>query len=312
MRYSLLALPKRLVHSLAKILAIGLLFLAAPLFAETWTDPATGIKWEYSPDDSGEATIKRASNASGFLIIPSTINGHSVTAIGWGVFQDCPGITSVTIPNSVTEIREFAFAGCTSLSSITIPDSVTTIGWNAFWGCASLSSMTIPDSVTLIEDGAFAGCGAVFVEKGNTAYKSTPEGILMSANGRELLHAPVSISAYTIPKSVTTIGSCAFSGCASLTSIIVPESVTEIKQDAFSGCINLYHTYILNKTCKIHPQAFARSPTEIVFGPPPEETVPEEMSPYLFWVYVEAGILAVVGAVLGIWWWRKRKARARQ
>ena len=35
MRYSLLALPKRLVRSLAKMLAIALLFLAAPLFAAT-------------------------------------------------------------------------------------------------------------------------------------------------------------------------------------------------------------------------------------------------------------------------------------
>ena len=221
-------------HSLAKVLAIGLLFLAAPLFADTWTDPATGTQWEYSLSNSGEATIGKASNAAGSLTIPSTINGHSVTAIGDEAFRGCSSLTSVTIPNSVTELGHDAFSGCTSLTSVVIPDSVTTIGYDAFSGCTSLTSITIPESVTTIGD---------------------------------------------------------FS---------------------FSDCSNLRHAYLLNKTCKIAPNAFEGSPTEIVFGPPPEEPVPEEMSPSLFWVYVGVGILAVVGVVfLGIWW-RKRKARARQ
>lgn len=237
-----------------------------------------------------------------------------------------------------------------------IPDGVTTIGYDAFEGCTSLTSLTIPNCVTRIWGSAFAGCGAVFVEKGNTVYKSTSEGVLMSADGRELLHVPAStviyripnnvttigwnafsgctnltsvtipdsvteiwggafsgctsLTAVTIPNSVTTIGDGAFSGCTSLTSVNIPDSVTTIGIHAFSGCSNLRHAYILNKACEIHPQAFERSPTEIVFGPPPEESA--EMSPYLFWIYVEAGILAVVGVVLlGIWRWRKRKARAR-
>ena len=314
----------------------------------------------------------------------------SATIIGDSAFLGCTSLISVTIPDSVTEIGGQAFEGCGAVfvekwntaymstsegilmsadgrellhvpaSTVTyrIPDSVTTIGGGAFSGCTSLTSVTIPDSVTVIRDYAFAGCGAVFVEKWNTAYKSTSEGILMSANGRELLHVPASTVAYTIPASVTGIGVGAFSGCTSLTTVTIPDSVTEIGDVAFEGCTsltavtipdsvtaigwgafsgctsltsitipesvttigdfsfsdcsNLRHAYLLNKTCKIAPNAFEGSPTEIVFGPPPEEPVPEEMSPSLFWVYVGVGILAVVGVVfLGIWW-RKRKARARQ
>ncbi len=148
MCYSLLALPKRLVRSLAKVLAIGLLFLAAPLLAETWTDPATGTQWEYSLSNSGEATIGKASNAAGSLTIPSTINGHRVTAIGIEAFQGCTNLTSVNIPDSATIIGDSAFLGCTSLISVTIPDSVTEIGSFTFLGCTSLTSLTIPDSVT--------------------------------------------------------------------------------------------------------------------------------------------------------------------
>ena len=139
MRYLLLALPNRLIHSLAKVFTIGLLLLAAPLFAETWTDPATGIQWKYSLwrdsfDDSDKATIEGASNAFGSLAIPSTINSHRVTTIEVGAFADCTSLTSVTIPESVTEIESYTFSGCTSLTAVTIPASVTEIWPNAFSG----------------------------------------------------------------------------------------------------------------------------------------------------------------------------------
>lgn len=148
MQHALLTLPKRLVRTLAKVFTIGLLLLAAllfaaPLFAETWTDPTTGIQWKYSLwrdsfDDSDKATIEGASNAFGSLAIPSTINSHRVTTIEDGTFADCTSLTSVTIPDSVTKIEDGAFADCTSLTSVTIPDSVTTIGYDAFKGCTNL------------------------------------------------------------------------------------------------------------------------------------------------------------------------------
>lgn len=148
MQHALLTLPKRLVRTLAKVFTIGLLLLAAllfaaPLFAETWPDPTTGIQWKYSLwrdsfDDSDKATIEGASNAFGSLAIPSTINSHRVTTIEDGTFADCTSLTSVTIPDSVTTIRDSAFLGCTSLTSVTIPDSVTTIGYDAFKGCTNL------------------------------------------------------------------------------------------------------------------------------------------------------------------------------
>ena len=51
-----------------------------------------------------------------------------VTNIGDSAFQDCSGLTSVTIPDSVTSIGDEAFYGCTSLSNMTIPDGVMDIG----------------------------------------------------------------------------------------------------------------------------------------------------------------------------------------
>ena len=47
---------------------------------------------------------------------------YSVTSIGGSAFQNCSGLTSVTIPNSVTSIGNFAFSGCTGLKKVNITD----------------------------------------------------------------------------------------------------------------------------------------------------------------------------------------------
>ena len=112
---------------------------------------------------------------------------NSVTSIGKGAFYECRGLTSVTIPNSVTSIGDYAFDKCSGLTSVTIGNSVTEIGDDAFLGCTGLTSITIPNSVTDIGDGAFDGC-----------------------NG---------LTSVTIGNSVTLIGFEAFNGCSGLTRI---------------------------------------------------------------------------------------------
>ena len=91
---------------------------------------------------------------SGKLVIPSTVRYYDATyyvvAIDENAFEDCTGMTSVTIPYTVTRIGEEAFDECTGLTSISIPNSVTSIEAGAFDGCKSLTSVTIPNSVTSI------------------------------------------------------------------------------------------------------------------------------------------------------------------
>ncbi len=80
-----------------------------------------------------------------------------VTSIGVDAFYDS-GLTSVTIPGSVTSISRFAFQSCAKLTSVNIMDGVTSIGRWAFGQCLALTSITIPDSVTSIEVFAFVFC----------------------------------------------------------------------------------------------------------------------------------------------------------
>lgn len=66
-------------------------------------------------------------------------------SITGSAFENCSGLTSVTIPNSVTLINNRAFWDCTGLTSVTIPNSVTSIGNNAFNNCSGLTELIIED-----------------------------------------------------------------------------------------------------------------------------------------------------------------------
>ena len=185
---------------------------------------------------------------------------NSVTSIEDDVFARCTSLTSITIPNSVTRIEDYAFAHCTGLTSITIPNSVTSIGNWAFLGCTGLTSITIPNSVTSIGNVAFSGCTgltSINVASDNNYY-SDNNGVLFNKKKTELIRYPQgkSQTSYTIPSSVTSIGSWAFDGCTGLTSITIPNSVTRIGDGAFWSCTGLRSITISNSVTSIGSYAF--------------------------------------------------------
>ena len=77
-----------------------------------------------------------------------------------------------------------------------------------------------------------------------------------------------SLTAVTIPNSVTSIGRYAFRDCSSLTSVTIPNSVTSIGYDAFDGCSSLTAVTIPNSVTSIGKYAFynCSSLTSITIG----------------------------------------------
>ena len=247
------------------LLFILLNFLVIPLHAADVSD--------LSYDASGDTiTITDCDTwASGTLIIPGTIEGKPVTSIGEDAFFECEFLTSITIPEGVTSIGDWAFDECTRLNSITIPDSVTSIGDWAFYCCEDLTSIIIPDSVTSIGEGAFSRCSAlttIEVGAGNVNYTDV-DGILFNTD-KTLLHtypADKTGANYTIPDSVTSIGTSAFRECTRLTNITIPDSVTSIGEKAFEFCINLTSITIPEGVTSIKEKTFLDcwSLTNIIF-----------------------------------------------
>jgi hypothetical protein len=182
-----------------------------------------------------------------------------VTSIGDRAFEECSGLTSVTIGGGVTSIGYEAFydtayyndesnwennvlyigqylidAKSDISGDYTIKEGTRVISDDAFYNCSGLTSVTIPNSVIGIGTGAFAGCsGLTSVE--------IPDGV---TSIEEWAFAECStLSSVTIGNSVTSIGNYAFQYCSSLTSITIPNSVTSIGYEAFRYCSSLKSVY---------------------------------------------------------------------
>ena len=234
-----------LALTLALIMVLGVAPLSelagvdlASLFAPKAEAATYGI-YTYEVDEDATITITGCNkSANGAITIPSKIDGKPVTRIGDGAFEDCTGLTSVTLGNSVTSIGDVAFYDCSGLTSITIPDSVTSIGYYAFEGCTGLKSINVAS-----DNDCFSSNNGVLFNKEKTELIKYPEG--------------KSETSYTIPNSVTSIEDRAFAGCRSLTSITIPDSVTSIGYGTFDGCSGLTSITIPDSVTSIGESAFS-------------------------------------------------------
>jgi hypothetical protein len=145
------------------------------------------------------------------LVIPGTLGGKPVTAIGNYAFQ-YNKLTSVTIPDGVTTIGERAFS-YNQLTSVTIGGAVAIIGGYAF-SYNKLTGVTIPDGVTAIGEGAFFNNQLAGVTIGSK---------VATIGGNAFVHNK--LSSVAIPHSVTAIGDWAFSNNP-LTGVTIGSGVT--------------------------------------------------------------------------------------
>ena len=206
-------------------------------------------------------TITKYNGTDTVVVIPSKINGVTVTTIGTDAFLGL-NITSVTIPASVTEIGANAFAGCTNL---------TIVNYAGDW-----SNLTIQSGNPAVEDAAKDAANAPlfdfeFIPPDNTAvivtnykYNGAAADVTIPSRyqGKPVTtigHAAFfnsAVTSVTIPDSVTSISDEAFINCPKLTNISIPNSVTYIGFSAFSSCTSLKSITLPSSLSTIQSYAF--------------------------------------------------------
>lgn len=203
--------------------------------------------------DETTGTITKYNESDTVVVIPSKINGVTVTTIGTDAFLGL-NITSVTIPDSVTEIGANAFAGCTNLTSVT---------YGGDW-----SKLTIQSGNPAVEDAVNAQLFDFAFTPDNTAvivrYKGTAADVTIPSRykGKPVTmidHAAFynsAVTSVTIPDSVTSIRDSAFVFCSQLTNISIPNSVTAIGSFAFDGCTKLESITLPSSLSTIQSYAF--------------------------------------------------------
>jgi hypothetical protein len=124
----------------------------------------------------------------------------------------CAG--SIAIPEGVSSVGADVLVDNELLTSVTIPSSVTSLGANSFTGAFSLLSFTVHSS--------------------NNDFSSS-NGILFNKSGTTLVRYPATKgTTYTIPETVTSIGSYAFYNTR-VTNVTLSSGVTNIGMFAFRG-----------------------------------------------------------------------------
>ena len=149
-----------------------------------------------SSGDEGYVVIGYEDGISS-LVIPESIDGVPVVAIGERAFRDCSTLNGdVVLPKSIVAIEKEAFMNADGLNGrIYFPQSLKVISDRAFYGCQSLQGdLIIPDSVETIGDEAFSYC----VEIGSAVYggrglKSVGRD-LFTYSGVTKCHLPLPIS----------------------------------------------------------------------------------------------------------------------
>ncbi len=153
------------------------------------------------------------------------------------------GIKEYTIPKGVKTIGGGVFPG-SEIENIHFPEGLETIDAYAFQSCRRLKSVTLPSSLKELGPYAFNFCTSIDGFYGNPAFHTEDNKCLIMHSQQSIPGPWISrfvgygLSEYTIPDGIVSIDYYAFDS-DDLIRVTIPNSVVSVCSPAFSYCSNL-------------------------------------------------------------------------
>ncbi len=145
------------------------------------------------------------------------------------MFEGCPAMTAVTVPEGMKALPEGAFWNCTYLQSIQLPASLKTIGKQALQHCTSLTALDLPAGLETIEEQGVNNTGitALHIPAGMRTI-----GLYGCAGNKNLAQL-------TFDEGLEVLGHNAFEGCVVLTALDLPDTLRSMGYQSFKDCTAL-------------------------------------------------------------------------
>lgn len=217
---------------------------------------------------------------TGNLVLPSSFEGHRVSAVGLAAFAGCKELEKVVVPDGIVEIGEGAFVYCQSLVDVELPASLEAIKCVAFFNCSRLKRLVLPQNTKEIGDEALGGCDSLSFIRIPASLRICND---MCKNLKGLRSAYIddgvkripfdcfanceNLEKVRLPKSLISIWPRAFQGCLSLSCLDLPEGLSQICDGAFKDCARLKKIKIPSTVTDVFTSAFLGTPVFSDEGP---------------------------------------------
>ena len=285
---------------------MAIVSVAKCTFADTWIDPDSGLSWTYTVINdeislgaytgntyvtvsggtyyNGYSGIAIPTSTAGSLVIPSTIAGYPVTAIGERAFRYCDKLTSVAIPDSITSFGDLAFEGCSGLRRevcfdygfddlpvVRVQLDFCTVlrelpnprrdGYKfAGWFYQSPSGEIRVDAGFVVKDNMILTAKWLFIE--HESVDDVEWAFVQHDGSAEIVSAECLNGDVQIPSTLggTPVGKICegcFIGNVDILSVVIPSSVTNIGGYAFCDCTNIASVTFSEGLAVIGSGAFA-------------------------------------------------------
>lgn len=185
------------------------------------------------------------------VMVPASIAGLPVSAVGAGAFSALTELTKVTFGTTPMEIAADAFAGCNKLATVVMPAASDVLDGSP-WGSGVDRPIFYIEGVQYRKHSSNSSRYVVDVPS-STLFKGGDIELVSKIGGVNVYELDSScfknkttLTGITIPATIKAIEASVFSGCTGLTKATFkgkPASNT-MPATVFTGCTNLLDVYV--------------------------------------------------------------------